>query len=426
MTNYDLLLDKIKVYAHDFFHEHKNEAYVYHNLRHTHDVVEAAKTITGFYAIKDADYFVIIASAWFHDLGYFIDPPHHEEKGAELAVRFLAAEHIGEEIIEKVRGCIMATRLPQQPHDLLEQIVCDADLFHFGTDNFSKRNKLLLEEYNNLHDHPMTKTVWRDKTIAMMEGHQFFTDYGLLYLTRVQENNIKKLKHKVYHDEEPTAITMEHKHKSNHHDHVKEEKIEIKERPERGAETMFRISSNNHSRLSQLADNKAHILITVNSIILSAVISLVLRKLTNNEFLVIPSFILLLVSVTTMVFAILATRPTIPRGVFSPEEVAEKKVNLLFFGNFFKMSLEAYRDAMQEVMRDRDLLFDNLIRDVYSQGVVLGRKYELLRIAYNVFMYGLIVAVIAFIIASAVPHAAAAPTPVIDSLHGLSRHLKIK
>lgn len=424
MIDYNILLDKIKVYTRDFFKEHTNEAYVYHDLRHTRDVVKAAQTITGYYEIKGADYFIVVTSAWFHDVGYFIDRVNHEEKGAELAAKFLAAERIEEEIIQKVRGCIMATKLPQQPNNLLEEIVCDADLFHFGTDSFSKRNKFLLDEYNNLHNNPISKTTWRDKTIAMMKAHHFFTDYGLLHLTRTQEKNIQKLKQKIYHDEKITDIDMEHKQKSNHHDHVEDKKVEIKERPERGAETMFRISSNNHSRLSQLADNKAHILITVNSIILSAVISLVLRKLTNNAYLVIPSFILLVVSVTTMVFAILATRPTIPKGVFNPEEIAEKKVNLMFFGNFFKMNLDLYRSAMLEIMHNRDFLFDNLIRDVYSQGVVLGRKYQLLRIAYNVFMYGLVIAVVAFIVSSAIPHATAQSLPAVDSIKALSRHIK--
>jgi len=431
MTNYEHLLKKVKVYVHDFFRQHINEAYVYHDVRHTRDVVEAVQKITGFYKLTDADHFIIVAAAWFHDLGYFIDHAHHEEKGADLAAKFLADEHVSEEIIQKIRSCIMATKLPQQPHDLAEEIICDADLFHFGTDNFSKRTKLLLTEYNNLHDKPISKTEWRDKNIAVMEVHHYFTDYGLLYLTRTKEKNIHRLKQKVYKDEKITDIDMEHKHKSNHHDHVKDEKIEIKdekieikERPERGAETMFRIASNNHSRMSHLADNKAHILITVNSIILSAIISLVLRRLSNNGYLIIPSFILLVVSVTTMVFAILATRPTIPQGVFTPEEIAEKKVNLLFFGNFFKMSLDLYRSAMLGVIHDRDFLYDNLIRDVYSQGIVLGRKYQLLRIAYNVFMYGLIVAVAAFIISSAIPHSAAQPLPAIDSIKGLSHHIK--
>jgi len=424
MTSYENLLAKVKTNVLDFFREHHDDRYVYHDTTHTRDVVKAAKTITAYYEIKGADYFIVITSAWFHDLGYIIDRPHHEEKGAELAGKFLADEHVSEEIIQKVRGCIMATKLPQQPKSLIEEIVCDADLFHFGTDNFNKRTKLLLEEYNNLHDEPISKTMWRDTTVAMMEAHHYFTDYGLLHLTRAKGKNILKLKQKVYHDEKTTDIDMQHKHKSNHHEQVDHEKIEINERPERAAETMFRIASNNHSRLSHLADNKAHILITVNSIILSAVISLVLRRLTNNAYLVFPSYILLVVSVTTIVFSILATRPTIPQGVFTPEEIAEKNVNLLFFGNFFKMSLDTYRSAMLGVIHDRDFLYDNLIRDVYSQGIVLGRKYQLLRMAYNIFMYGLIVAMVAFIVASSIPHAAAQPLPAIDSIKGLSHHIK--
>jgi hypothetical protein len=150
-----------------------------------------------------------------------------------------------------------------------------------------------------------------------------------------------------------------------------------------------------------MADQKAHILITVNSIILSAIISLVLRRLDNSTWLTIPSFILLTVCLLSIIFSILATRPSVPNGKFTQKEIQEKRVNLLFFGNFFRMKLEDYTVALTKVMDDRDFLYDNLIRDYYFQGIVLGRKYRLLRIAYNIFMFGLTVSVIAFIISSA-------------------------
>ena len=172
------------------------------------------------------------------------------------------------------------------------------------------------------------------------------------------------------------------------------------DRPDKGIETMFRISSSNHQRLSDMADNKSHIMITVNSIIISVVASLLLRKLDTNNYLIIPAIMLLLVSLVTIVLSILATRPNIPNGTFTQQDVDEKKVNLLFFGNFYRMSLESYSQGMKEVMEDREFLYGNLIRDIYSQGVVLGKKYKLLRVAYNIFMFGLIVSVIAFIIAS--------------------------
>jgi hypothetical protein len=165
-------------------------------------------------------------------------------------------------------------------------------------------------------------------------------------------------------------------------------------------ETLLRVTANNDHRLSDMADNKAQILITVNSIIISAIISLLLRNLKDNPFLVLPSYILLSVSLFTMILAILATRPSIPMGKFTAKDVANKKVNLLFFGNFYKMKLDDYAKGMKSILNDQEYLYNSLIKDVYSQGVILGRKYRLLRAAYNVFMFGLIVAILTYIISS--------------------------
>jgi len=172
------------------------------------------------------------------------------------------------------------------------------------------------------------------------------------------------------------------------------------QRPEKGIETMFRITSNNHQRLSDMADNKAHIMITANSIIISVMLSILLRKLEDNPAFVIPTLILLAVCVSCMVFSILATRPSIPKGIFTTKQIESQEINLLFFGNFFKMDFETYSKAMQTMMNDRDFLYGNLIRDIYAQGTVLGKKYKHLRAAYSTFMFGIIAAVIAFLIAA--------------------------
>lgn len=172
------------------------------------------------------------------------------------------------------------------------------------------------------------------------------------------------------------------------------------ERPEKGIETMFRVSSANHQRLSDMADNKASIMITVNSIILSAVLSLLLRRLEDQPYLAIPTFMLIAISLVAMIFAILSTRPSIPNGSFTLADIEQQKVNLLFFGNFYKMSLPDFKEAMQKTMADSDLLYGNLIMDGYAQGIVLGKKYRLLRISYYIFMFGLIASVIAFFLVS--------------------------
>jgi hypothetical protein len=161
-------------------------------------------------------------------------------------------------------------------------------------------------------------------------------------------------------------------------------------------ETLLKVTAGNDHRLSDMADNKAQILITVNSIILSAIISLVLGRLRDTSYLVEPSLILLATSLVTLILAILATRPSLPKGRFTATDLTAKKVNLLFFGNFYKMKIKDYAAGMTHVLSDDEFLYQTLIKDEYTQGIVLGRKYRLLRAAYNVFMFGLIIVIIVF------------------------------
>lgn len=148
-----------------------------------------------------------------------------------------------------------------------------------------------------------------------------------------------------------------------------------------------------------MADNKANILITINSIMLSIVVSVLVRKVEENLDLVIPTIILVTVCLTTMVSAILATRPNISTGRFKREDIKNKRTNLLFFGNFHGMEIENYEWAMKEMMKDGDYLYGSLIKDIYYLGKVLGRKYRYLRLSYNIFMYGFVLAIISFVIA---------------------------
>lgn len=172
-------------------------------------------------------------------------------------------------------------------------------------------------------------------------------------------------------------------------------------KPERGIDTMFRTTLNNHNNLSGLVDNKANILLSVNAIIISVSLTTIIPKLDNpsNAHLILPTMILIVTSVIAITFAILATRPTITKGSFTKKEVDEKKVNLFFFGNFYKMPYEDYNWAMNELMKDKDYVYNSMIKDLFHLGIVLEKKYRLLRVAYSIFMFGLIISVLAFLIA---------------------------
>jgi hypothetical protein len=165
-----------------------------------------------------------------------------------------------------------------------------------------------------------------------------------------------------------------------------------------GVETVFRNSSSNHLNLSVMADNKAFIMISVNSILISLGIGLIIGKFVLIPKLFIPTVLLLFVNVFTIIYSVLATRPGVMKGKFTMEDVQNKKVDLLFFGNFFKMPLRDFEYGMKQMMDDSDFLYDNLIRDIYAQGQILGRKFRLLRSSYNIFMYGTATVVVAYII----------------------------
>jgi len=435
--DYNNLQEQAQQYVRFFFDTHVNGKLVYHNRYHTEKVVEAATSIAHHYKLKDRDLFIVTVAAWFHDLGYLEGGAGgHEEKGAMMAEVFLAGINGGSAdaaITGAIRKCILATKLPQSPANLLESIVCDADLYHLGTDEFSERNKLMRKETEAVQGRKISKDEWREGTIRLLEAHHYQTDYCRELLGLKKAENLAALKKKesevlakraeafarqssggADRDKDGNGplmtgsniSTLLRKYDQEEESHEepgkpgKERKNKNrKEQPGRGIDTVFRITSNNNQRLSTQADSKAHIMIQVNAIIISVLISLLLRKIEDHANLAIPTIILLTVNLVTIIFSILATRPHIPPGTFTKADLDEKKVNLLFFGNFYRMSLEEYADGMLQMMDDRDFLYGNLIRDVYSQGIALGKKYRWLRLSYNVFMYGLVISVLAFVTA---------------------------
>ncbi|MEO6729580.1 MAG: Pycsar system effector family protein [Ferruginibacter sp.] len=399
--NFYSLAEQVKQYSMAFFYAPEHQNLAYHNLAHTEDVVKAAIQASNHYQLNDHDFFVVMAAAWFHDMGYFFGgPANHEKVGAEKATDFLNSIGVDEQTISKVKACIMATRIPQSPVDLLEQIVCDADLFHLGTNEFGERNKLMRKEFDTSFNMHFSKEEWRKKNIELLQSHHYFTEYCKLLLDEKKKENLEKLLQKQQDvADKNNAVPLPEKVVEAAPEKPKKKK-ENSDRPDRGIETMFRVASTNHQRLSDMSDNKAHIMISVNSIIISVVIGLVVRHLDASPNIVVPTLILLTGSMIAIVFAVLATRPKIPGGTFSQSEVDNKTANLLFFGNFYKMGFNDYYAGMLKVMADRDFLYGSLIRDIHSQGKVLGRKYKLIRISYTIFMYTLIISVIAFAIAT--------------------------
>lgn len=167
----------------------------------------------------------------------------------------------------------------------------------------------------------------------------------------------------------------------------------------RGIETMFRTSYRVNMDLSSLADTKSNIMISINGLIISIIIASISSKVDTNAYLVMPTVVLLIGCLISMIFAILAARPRVNSNIITLDDVLANRANVLFFGNFSHLTPDEYVEGMVDLLKDNDKLYLNMIRDIYGLGSVLQKKFKLLRIAYTVFMIALIAGVALFIYA---------------------------
>ncbi|QSW87887.1 MULTISPECIES: Pycsar system effector family protein [Flavobacterium] len=386
------LIEQSEDFVSNLLKDKLSNLYSYHNFNHTFTVVSAVKELCKKEDVVGDDKEALLVAAWFHDTGYVNGYEDHEEKSIKIAADFLKEKGKSAEFIDKVSGLILATAKEYQPKTHLEKIIKDADYAHLMGTEYTTTCELLRLELKNTGIVSFTNAEWTKENLNfLLNKHRFYTDYALKKWQPLKEKNLLLIQKKINKQELKAAAAIEAENKKKGKD----------EKPERGIDTLFRVTLGNHTRLSGIADSKANILLSVNAIIISIALSTIIPKLDSpkNAHLVVPTFVMLMSSVITIIFAILSTRPKVTSGYFTRADVEARKVNLMFFGNFYKMPLEDYDWAMNEMMKDRDYLYSTMIKDLYYLGLVLQRKYNLLRIAYNLFMFGIIITVISFVIA---------------------------
>ncbi|QRA44957.1 Pycsar system effector family protein [Chryseobacterium cucumeris] len=382
------ILQKAKNYVEILFKDKLSSVYFYHNFIHTAYTVNKAEEIMKNTPVSEEDQEKVLVALWFHDTGYIECALNHEERSVEVMKAFLHQENYPENYIADVEKLILATKIHYEPQNLLEKIVKDADFSHFAGHDYSDISDALRKEWELTNVRCFSNEEWNAGNLDMLKNkHTFYTDYAKENWEPLKKKNIKKIEKKLEKEEEKKENKKE----------ASEGKKE-KEKSDRSVDTLFRVTLNNHTRLSDIADSKANILLSVNAIIISVCLSVLVPKLDapKNSHLILPSFILLLSSVLTIIFAILSTKPNVTKSTFTSQDIANRKVNLLFFGNFHQMLFDDYNNAMKDLIKDRDYIYDSMVKDLYFLGKVLNRKYRLLSITYKIFMAGIIISVLSF------------------------------
>ena len=380
--NHDII-EKSQKFVIQTFKEEFGEQFTYHNLDHTARVVEASSCLADTANLDDESREILIIASYFHDIGFYKNEKEHEKESAQIAKQFLLQNNYEETKVEKVVNCILATKLNWKGVDKLCLLLKDADLSGLSAEDYLEYNDRLRQELNFRYNNAITKNEWCKENIHFLQNHYYCTEEGKALFSKKKKKNLKKL------------IKMDSK-KSDKKKKKEPELLTIGS--SKSAQTQFKTALRNHIDLSAIADNKANIMLSVNAIIITVGLPLLIDKILDNNLLIYPTILLSLTSLTSMIFATLSTRPIPMSGVTKMEDIDNKKTNLFFFGNYYKMNFDEYERAAQKVVSNNEILDNSITRDLFFLGRSLGLKYDKLRWCYNTFMWGVGLTVLSFIV----------------------------
>lgn len=371
---------------------------IYHNLNHSKEVANIANSLGEKSHFSPEELEIVTVAAWFHDVGYIEAVDDHESISTKMATEFLTGENYPEDKIKQVTDAILATKIPQSAKTKIGEVLCDSDLHHLGTKGFFDKNELFRVELERRWGKNFSDSEWLENTIDFFTQQSFYSKAASKMYDEQKQTNLLKLqkqyRKKLKREEEDQLRGA----KLEFEKEKLEKKKGLEKKADRGIETMFRNIMRTHMALSLMADNKANIMITVNTLLLGAIATILARKLDANPHLILPTIVLSTFSLVTLIYAVLVTRPSVSSGTFTKSDIEKKSTNLLFFGNFYNMDLNDFTWGMNEMMNDRDYLYGSMIKDFYFLGQVLGKKYKRLRICYSIFMYGMTISIILFAI----------------------------
>ena len=376
-------------YVFNLFKEKLPSDYVYHNYNHTIETVKACNQLSKSYNLTNRDYEVLMIAAWFHDTGYISVYDNHEEKSVKFMKEYLTGTYPEDEIRE-IEALILSTRYQSVPDGSMQEILHDADYINLGRKNFNRRADLLRIEWERILQKRYNEEEWAQIQLQFLIDTSFKTEEAVLKYNEQRELNILKQRN----------IIGELKSKKIQ---AEEKNIARPVKDGRGIETLYRSLYNYHINLTSIADNKANMMISINTIIISIVITLFGTGFTfssQDEFgsvrFVFPMAFLLITSLLAVVFAILSARP----NVTSKEkyELSKKDSSILFFGNFAQLQLKEFVDRIDELRREKDELYDSMSIDIYYLGGVLVKKYNYLSWSYNIFMFGMVICAVGFVV----------------------------
>lgn len=393
-TTCTALVSAAKTYVLNLFNEYGDARLTYHNYRQAAEVYDIVNEIALAERSIPEEQEIAELGAWFYLTGYLVDANNPEETAIKTAEKFLTKQNESNVKKSDLKACLKSFEQNAVPSTKAAKILSDAANAWACTEDLEDKNALLKLELELLQHEKYSKADWTQYCLQRIISAKYYTAYAkekyevktsknLLIQKSLVEKNRDNLK--VNDEEAPLRIF---------------EKIERK-LPERATQTFFRANYRNHINLSQIADNKANIMISVNAILISVILSIVSYQnfSERNPAILAPVVIFVIAGLASLIFAVLSARPKVTSINKGKKTINEIRKNIVYFGNYIDLTIEEYEEAMDAVMRDGELMYGNLTRDLYYLGKVLDKKYRLLTLSYNIFMVGFATTVLFFLIA---------------------------
>ncbi len=189
-----VLLSEISAYVIFLFNDKLPPELAFHNIEHTMNVVTGVKEIGLHCGLNEDELNLVEIAAWLHDTGYFYKYTGHEEESIRLTRLLLDDKVISQEEIDLIIGCIESTRYPQQPKNILEKVICDADFYHFTLPNYPEKAGKLRKEWKHYLHKNYTDNAWNEENCHILNAHKYFTEYGQNILQKLKDRNLATIK----------------------------------------------------------------------------------------------------------------------------------------------------------------------------------------------------------------------------------------
>ena len=382
------LLNKARSYVLEQFEAGLAPKYLFHNFAYSTEIESTVKGLLKKTELGERTQNLLRIASLFYPVGYIDGHKKFRETSVEALNEWAEIEGVDLSSPDgNAADWILGVKGADQDSPLPVRLLHDACWSWLGRKRFDRRSNLLQLERDTIGSKEGDPIKFGEDMQDLLLNFNYLTSVGKREYDTRRRSNVSSQQRENY--------TIEQN----------EVKARTGKNFGRGIDTMYRTAFRNHINLSRIADGKANMMISINTIILSIVITVSGASLSffedvffeNPEFLI-PIISLLLSSLIAVVFAVFSARPNVTEYRIKKDKlIKSKEASLLYFGNFLKLEKKEFVEYMATMKLNQSALYDDLAKDLYDLGQVMHRKYLLLTISYNTFVGGLALAVISFL-----------------------------